>query len=215
MNTSNYCRSMVSAFAFIGAATMSFAGELQQNADVHRFEDLSIVEGADAYLVRMDHGVYMHVVTDDLEPGHAVTMWWVVFNNPAECSGDECGEDDVFNLNADGSFILNDDGSPPLNSEQWDKIQLSLLRADGIVVPADGIGEFRGHLPIGDTSEAVLGPGLLDSMKAEVHMVLRDHMTPTPETQNIMLNTLNGGCEGPFPNEPCVDPQFAVFKPAI
>lgn len=214
MNTLSYRRLIVSAFAFIGAATMSIAGDMKQKADVHRFEDLSIVEGADAYLVRMEHGVYMHVTTGGLEPGHAVTMWWVVFNNPSACSGGECGEDDVFNLNADGSFILNEDGSPPLNADQWDNIQLSLLRADGIVVPADGIGEFRGHLPIRDTSEAVLGPGLLDAMKAEVHMVLRDHMTPTPETQNLMLNTLNGGCEGPFPNEPCTDPQFAVFKPA-
>ena len=128
MNTSSYCRSLVSAVAFIGVATMSFAGDMQQKADVHRFEDLSIVEGADAYLVRMEHGVYMHVTTDGLEPGHAVTMWWVVFNNPAACSGDECGEDDVFNLNADGSFILNEDGSVSVTDNYSKFGTLKLLR---------------------------------------------------------------------------------------
>jgi len=215
MKTSKLFLSITSAVALLVASNPALAGDMEQTAEVHRFEDLSIVEGANAYLARMEHGVYMKVTTDGLDPGHAVTMWWVIFNNPTACSGEECGEDDVFNLNADGSFIFNADGSPPLNLEQWDKIQLSLLRADGVIVPASGSAEFRGHLPVGDTSEAVLGPGLLDSMKAEVHMVLRDHMTPTAEHQNLMLNSLNGGCEGPFPNEPCFDPQFAVFKPAM
>ena len=179
-----------------------------QTTTVHRFADLSAVDDAKAELVRMDHGIYMNVKTNDLEPGHVVTMWYVVFNNPEACSDGECGEDDVF------SFILNEDGSPPMNAEAWEATQLSLLRADGMVVGADGRAEFRGHLPVGDTIEAVAGPGLLDAYKAEVHAVLRDHMEPQAEILNEMRTSMNAGCGEMFPFEPCVDPQFAVFKPA-
>jgi hypothetical protein len=90
-----------------------------------------------------------------------------------------------------------------------------LLRADGLIVGNDGTAEFRGHLPVGDTTEAVAGPGLLDSMKAEVHAVLRDHMEPKSGMMSEMLNSMNGGCSEVFPGDPCFDPQFAVFKPAI
>lgn len=198
----------------IGLSGASSAGEVKQSTSMHLFEDLSIVENATAELTRMDHGVYMNVQTNDLTPGHVVTMWYVVFNNPENCSGGECGENDVFNLNADGSFIFNDDGTPPMNMEAWKSIELSLLRADGLVVGSDGTAEFRGHLPVGDTSEAVAGPGLLDPMKAEVHAVLRDHMEPKSEMLSAMLNSMGGGCSEIFPGDPCVDPQFAVFKPA-
>lgn len=204
----------VSTALILGMSGASSAGDVTQSTTVHRFEDLSVVDDAKAELVRMDHGIYMNVQTKDLEPGHVVTMWYVVFNNPEACSGGECGEDDVFNLNADGSFILNDDGSPPMNLEAWEAIQLSLLRADGMVVGPDGTAEFRGHLPVGDTIEAIAGPGLLDAYKAEVHAVLRDHMEPQPDILNEMRTSMNVGCGEMFPFEPCMDPQFAVFKPA-
>jgi hypothetical protein len=205
---------LVSTALMIGLPGVSTAGDITQTATMHWFEDLSVVENANAELVRMDNGIYMNVKTNGLEPGHVVTMWYVVFNNPELCSEDECGEDDVFNLNADGSFIFNDDGSPPMNMEAWEAIKLSLLRADGLIVGDDGKAEFRGHLPVGDTIEAVAGPGLLDAYKAEVHAVLRDHMEPQAEILSEMLNSMNGGCSEIFPGDPCLDPQFAVFKPA-
>jgi len=205
---------VVSVAFTIGLSGVSNAGDIKQSTTMHRFEDLSIVENAKAELTRMDQGIYMNVKTNDLSPGHVVTMWYVVFNNPELCSDGECGENDVFNLNADGSFILNDDGSPPMNKEAWDATKLSLLRADGLIVSSDGTAEFRGHLPVGDVTEAIAGPGLLDANKAEVHAVLRDHMEPTPDLLNAMLNSMNAGCGDVFPNDPCVDPQFAVFKPA-
>jgi hypothetical protein len=205
---------LLSAALTFGVSGASSAGEIVQSTTMNRFEDLSVVENAKAELIRMDHGVYMKVQTNDLAPGHVVTMWYVVFNNPEKCSGGECGENDVFNLNADGSFILKDDGSPPMNMEAWKAIKISLLRADGHIVGSEGTAEFRGHLPVGDTSEAVAGPGLLDPMKAEVHAVLRDHMEPKQGMLSAMLNSMNAGCSEVFPGDPCVDPQFAVFKPA-
>ena len=205
---------VISAAATLGLSVSALAGDMKQSTTMHWFEDLSVVDEAKAELVRMDNGIYMNVKTNGLEPGHVVTMWYVIFNNPELCSGGECGEDDVFNLNADGSFILNEDGSPPMNMDAWEAIQLSLLRADGLIVGDDGKAEFRGHLPVGDTIEAVAGPGLLDPYKAEVHAVLRDHMEPQQEILSEMLNSMNAGCSEIFPGDPCVDPQFAVFKPA-
>ena len=205
---------LATATLTIGLSGASSAGDATQSTTMHRFEDQSIVENAKAELTRMEHGVYMNVQTNDLEPGHVVTMWFVVFNEPEKCSDGECGENDVFNLNADGSFILNNDGSPPMNMEAWEAIQLSLLRADGVIVGSEGTAEFRGHLPVGDTTEAMAGPGLLDAKKAEIHAVLRDHQEPKSEMLSKMLNSMNGGCAEAFPNEPCVDPQFAVFMPA-
>jgi len=198
----------------IGLSGASSAGDVKQTTTMHRLKDFSIVENAKAELTRMDHGVYMNVQTNDLAAGHVVTMWFLVFNNPEFCSGGECNADDVFNLNADGSFIFNADGSLPMNTDAWETIKLSLLRADGVIVDSDGTAEFRGHLPIGDTSEAVAGPGLLDAMKAEIHAVLRDHMKPKPEMLSAMLNSMNAGCSETFPGDPCFDPQIAVFKPA-
>lgn len=204
----------VSVIASLGLAGSVAAGEMKQTTTMHWFEDMSVVDDAKADLVRMDNGIYMNVKTNGLEPGHVVTMWYVVFNNPEYCSGGECGEDDVFNLNADGSFIFNADGTPPMNEEAWDAIGISLLRADGVVIGEDGTADLRGHLPVGDTIEAVAGPGLLDPYKAEVHAVLRDHMEPKADMLNDMINSMNAGCSEAFPNEPCHDPQFAIFKPA-
>ncbi len=79
---------------------------------VHFFEDASEMKDGVAILTRMKTGVAMQLSTVKLEPQDAVTVWWVVFNEPTKCSDGECGENDIFNLDADGDFILNDDGSP-------------------------------------------------------------------------------------------------------
>jgi hypothetical protein len=101
MNSLKY--SLAIAVLTAGITSASSAEDVMQSASMHLFEDLSIIENAKAELTRMDHGIYMKVQTNDLAPGHVVTMWYVVFNNPEKCSGGECGEDDVFNLNADGA----------------------------------------------------------------------------------------------------------------
>jgi hypothetical protein len=36
-------------------------------------------------LVRTAHGVSTKVETSALAPGDAVTLWWIVFNNPDAC----------------------------------------------------------------------------------------------------------------------------------
>jgi hypothetical protein len=196
-----------------GLLAASAADHNVQSETMHHFEDQSVIDGAAATLARNDHGVFMSVDTVGLTPGHAVTMWYVVFNDPDRCSGEGCGEDDVFNLDADGKFIDNADGSPPMNMDAIKDIGISVLRADGLIIDADGRAQFRGHLPVGDKAEAVFGPGLLDAQRAEVHAVVRSHMQAIPGQANAMVNSMNGGCDETWPNAPCTDLQYAVFKP--
>ena len=211
MGTTNVLVSCAIALATTGAT----AGEMKQETTVHRFEDMSVIDGAKAELVRMDNGIYMTLDTVELTPGDTVTMWWVVFNEPGNCSEGVCNEDDVLLMDADGTIADSPDGSTPINPEAWEAASISILRADGLVADQEGTASFRGHLPLGDTTEAVGGPGLLDATKAEVHAVIRTHKQVEPGMANEAINSLNGGCAETWPNEPCQDVQFSVFKPQM
>jgi len=202
-------------FAFLSTSPLSAGEAVSQTETMHRFSDKSVVANAQANLTRMDHGIYMTVDTVELTPGDAVTAWFVVFNKPKNCSGGECGEDDIFNLDGNGKFIDNADGSPPMNKDGIEAAAISLHRADGLIIDTDGAANFRGHLPIGDTTEAVFGSGLMDAYSAEVHAVIRTHQKPVPGKASEMVSSMNGGCSADWPNEPCEDLQFAVFKPAM
>ena len=149
----------------------------------------------------------------NLQPKDATTVWWVVFNEPTMCSDNDCGENDIFNLDADGEFILNDDGSPPVNAAGRQAAKITALRADGHVVDASGAAQFSSRLPIGDASEALFGGGLQNPMTAEIHLVLRTHGPAIPGKVDSMIYSLNGGCEAAWPNAPCTNLQFAIFKP--
>ena len=137
-----------------------------------------------------------------------------MFNNSENCSDGECGENDIFNLDGDGAFISNADGSPPMNMDGIGASNISVHRAGGLIIDVEGTAQFLGGLVVGDMSEAVFGGGLVDANAAEVHIVLRDHHAAIPGSTDTMVNTLSGGCSADWPNEPCEDLQFAVFKPA-
>ena len=206
---------VVLVLSAVSLPTLVADEEDAQTNTVHWFSDASEVDGADATLVRMEHGLSMVLNTVELTPGNAVTVWWVVFNAPEECSDGVCGEDDIFNLDEDGELILNEDGSPPMNMDGIGAAQISAMRADGHVIDEGGAALFQGHLPVGDASEAAFGPGLLDAMAAEIHLVVRDHGPAIPGEVDAMINSLNGGCADEFPNEPCTDVQFVVFAPPM
>ena len=205
---------LLAVFAFGNAVNFGANAEgMETETTVHFFEDASVVKDGAAVLTRLKNGAAIRLSTVNLKPKDAVTVWWVVFNEPAMCSDNECGENDIFNLDADGKFILNDDGSPPVNGAGVEAAQISVLRADGHVIDESGAAQFSSRLPIGDTSEALFGGGLQKPMSAEIHFVVRTHGPAIPGKVDSMLYTVNGGCEGAFPNPPCSDVQFAVFKP--
>ncbi len=199
------------AMALLGGIS-AMAGGTAQSSAMHSFSDGSVIAGTEATLVRMAGGVHITIDTVGLTPGNAVTVWFVVFNSPENCSGGECGEDDVFNLDGDGNFILNSDGGPPMNMDAIGAANISAHRADGLIIDAGGNAQFQGSLVVGDVSEAIFGSGLVDAHLAEIHIVLRDHQAAIAGNTDEMINTFNGGCSNDWPHEPCEDLQFAVFK---
>lgn len=169
-----------------------------------------VIEEAQSTLVRMEHGVYMTFETSELEPGAAYTIWWLFFNRPENCSDRACGLDDIALLDENGERLLDESGAPLPNTRQREAVQFSLLRATGSIVDEDGTAEFRAHIPLNDTLEAVVGPGLLDPLIAEIHLVARTHGPAIPRQIHEQLNTAWGGCPEGWPKEPCGDTQFAI-----
>jgi hypothetical protein len=204
---------LVIAAVALSASQGALAGEIETKTTMHRFADKVVIDGTEATLMRMDHGVSTTVNTVGLKAGDAVTMWWVVFNQPQNCSDAKCGENDVFNLDDNEKFILNGDGKPPFNKAAHKAAQISVTYANGHVIDAGGKAKFRGQLPVGDTTQTLFGPGLVDPMKAEIHLVLRTHQQAKPGQVDEMTYTLNGGCAAKFPNKPCKDLQFTIFMP--
>ena len=158
------------------------------------------IEGAESRLTREEDGMTLTVSTHSLDPG-AYTVWWVVFNNPEFCSGN-CNGNDFGNSNVDALVTY----------------------ATGEVVGEDGIGKFRAYLAEGDTSGidpvhagfSGAGDGLIDSQKAEIHYVIRNHgpASDDPDMLAEQLGTFNGGCmtDG-LEGFECHDPQAGFHMP--
>lgn len=190
------------------SAAYLYAGSPNQHTKVFRFfafqgaptEDGSVVQGSSAKLTRSADAVWLNINTTDLQPG-AYTVWWVVFNNPAMCSG-SCGADDFANP----------------------AVAASVFFATGGVVGRGGTGHFRAHVEEGDVSavpgQHLFGPGLMNAEGAEIHIVIRYHGPVAPHILEKQISTFGGGCMGPAGEEdpvvadrifPCYDPQAAVF----
>lgn len=213
MSISNKLIAISAGFAMtLFGGTAAFSSSSMQSSVMHNFSDATVIEGTDVTLSRMDGGLHVTVNTVGLVPGNAVTAWFVVFNSPENCSDGECGENDIFNLDGDGNFITNADGSPPMNMDGIEGSNISVHRAAGLIIDVSGEAQFMGSLVVGDVSEAVFGGGLVDTHVAEVHIVLVDHQETIPGKTDEMVNSLTGGCADEWPNEPCKDTQFAVFK---
>jgi hypothetical protein len=153
--------------------------------------------------------------TTHLQRGAAYSYWWVVFNEPALCSGGECGEDDLFNT----------DGTP--NIAQINAVGISVLGGNGEIANNGGRATFTGRLFEGSAlaHDLVIGPGgmvdagrLLDpgnAAHAEIHIVIRNHGPALSGAALAMqLLTFAGNCAGLDPDGTfeCTDEQFAVHR---
>lgn len=146
------------------------------------------VAGAWSKLSREADGVHVQVHTR-VEPGHAHTLWWVVFNEPGECAGAICLEPDVFNP----------------------ATQASVLWATGAVSNAAGRLQFDAALGESELPGQVLvGSGLTDAEGAQVVVVVQDHglAQDDPALLHQQLTTFQGAC-----NATCIDLQFALHLP--
>ncbi|MPY80681.1 MAG: hypothetical protein GEV04_20000 [Actinophytocola sp.] len=161
-------------------------------------------------LVRTDNGISATLRTTGLEPGHAVTMWWVVFNDPDGC---EAGFPGISRCGPEDAHAGRGGVSPN--------------HATGHVIDADGTGEFGSHLRVGDTSRALAGPGLVNPHGAEVILVLKSHGPKIKGLVADQLHTFGGGCDDQSDAPPgtppellgepgqndCAEVQFSVHQP--
>lgn len=173
----------------------------QSTSPMQRFSDGSIVGGAFSTLVRSEDGLTMQVNTSDLDPGAAYTVWWVIFNYPENCSA-PCNTDDI--------------RDPALRAAG----QTAVGFAAGHVIGENGSGNFSsGSLMVGDTSgfgggvdntpPPPLGPGVLNPLGAEVHLVVRTHGQPIAGLVDEQIHSFSGGCS----INVCVDRQFSIHMP--
>jgi hypothetical protein len=122
-------------------------------------------------LVRTGSGIALTLETANLPDGEAITIWFVIFNNPENCSG-ACGEADL--------------GTAEVNP--------SVVFGAGHIVGNGDHASFAGHLKQNDTTGALFGPGLVDPMSAEVHLVVRGHGSILPRKMPAMIHSVDGGC---------------------
>jgi len=156
--------------------------------------DLSVVPFTGTMLVRTRDDVFATINTSGLEPGAAVTAWWVFFNNPHNCATRPCAPDDL--------------GNPAVAG--------SVANAGGKIVGADGTASYGAFRAAGDLTGVVAGfgtaQGLLNPLKAEIFLVTRTHgaaLLGDPAMLSQQLNTYNGGC----PPNTCADLQVSIHQP--
>jgi hypothetical protein len=152
------------------------------------------------------HGVSATLRTSGLPAGDAVTMWWVVFNNPDACEGAagvplRCAESDLFNEDVAGSVQY----------------------AGGNVVGGSGHYSVGSYLSVGDTSGCAFGPGflcagLIDAREADIHLVVRSHGPKLAEFMPGQIMSFGVACTpgtseglGDGPND-CEDLQAATHE---
>ncbi|MEN8789709.1 MAG: hypothetical protein ABF293_11520 [Flavobacteriaceae bacterium] len=153
------------------------------------FDVVNGVLAGTSTLHRNNNGITANFKATGLIPGHAYTVWWVIWNNPEECEGGvgACGSDADFIENADA-------------------IKIEIMYATGHVAGNSGTGNFGAHLNENDDSGSINDlqflpayGGLLDSQKAEVHLVLRSHGPAVPGIVNEQIGSYLGGCPTDFP----------------
>jgi hypothetical protein len=127
-----------------------------------------------------------------LNPGHAFTVWAVIWNDPGNC-GATCDESD---LGVTGNAVI----------------------FSGISGVANGGGNLNGNATLTSGYGPIPG-GVTDIEGAEIHFVVQDHGEASDDAAILLLQTttFEGGCgDGSPPTEDpetCVDVQAADFQP--
>jgi hypothetical protein len=139
-----------------------------------------LIDGASASIVRSKNGVNLRVETNSLMPGHAYTLWVVIFNEPGQCltAPATCTPSDLFNPAA----------------------KPDMLYGAGVIASGSGSATLAGRTRVGDVSGSVQAPvgllsnGLIDPYGAEIHVVVHHHGPVIPAFMPDMIQSLAGGC---------------------
>ena len=177
------------------------------------------VRGAFSMLERSDRGIETRLRTR-ARPGHAHSLWYVIFNSPENCSDGACGDDDIFIDPSDHSAGFN---APQIAATRASSVwggagavanAAGRLKLDGAL----GVGEVPdgpGQLVIGRAADGALVhlgvvTGLEDPRGAVIIGVLQDHGAAhaDPELLERQLTSFQGAC-----NPVCEEIQFAVHVP--
>jgi hypothetical protein len=163
-------------------------------------------------LHRTKNGITYNYSTNALRPGHAYTLWVVVWNNPGNCDmPNACVGEDFANAASVG---------------------VDLLYGGGHVVGNNGKGNFSGHLNVDDVSDSVyelfglpqaLGLQSGKTFSSEIHLVIRSHGPAVPGLVNEQIGSYLGGCDNQFATPPflmtpdeigeCGDIEAAIHAP--
>lgn len=192
---------LTTALALFTSALPAFAAPANQDISlVHKFSDGSIPPGSTSMLVTNNSGATATLRTSMLPAGHVITMWFVVFNHPENCSHptpfSRCGEGDLFEPSVDASVAYG----------------------AGRIVNPNGEASYGAQLSVGDTSGALFGPGLINPTGADIHLVLHDHGSINTPILNEQLHSFGANCNNAPPGTgtpgdyTCVDLQFAVHE---
>lgn len=157
------------------------------------FPDLQPHDG-ESTLIRTKNGINYRLTTSGLEPGHAYTLWIVIWNAPEHCV-DGCNGPDLF----------------------VEAAMPDMLYGTGLVVGGSGRATFSGRTKVGDASGSVQAPlglapnGLIYPYGAEVRLVVHHHGEKIPEFMPDMIQSVAGGCTDPGIPGPGVASPWNVF----
>jgi hypothetical protein len=158
-----------------------------------------VVPGAGT-LLREPNAVELRAELSGLDANAAYTMWWIIFNNPGECTtGGElaaCGEGDL---------------NPDRDGEGVNPVDRGVRHVAGFITGMAGTANVRSRLRMGahPTGPAVAGFGQLnDTVGAEVHIVIQTHGSPLVGSVADQMTTPGAAC-----NTVCEDQFAIVFLP--
>jgi len=171
----------------LGASLVSLANASAVGAAADRSTQpvVQIWDGTplgESTLVRTDAGISASYRTSGVPAGQAVTLWFVVFNNPSACSG-PCGAVDLFfNPAAGGDFLVG----------------------AGHVIGGSGTANFGASLRVGDISGSAFAEigmpersvGLTNPRGAQVALLLHSHGPMLSGADLVsQLGSFTGGCQ--------------------
>ena len=165
----------------LGFSSALAASANRSTSDAYWTYDPSTPIGATS-LVRTDAGLSATFQSSGIPAGQAVTLWFIVFNNPSACASDPCSIVDlIFNPAAQGDFLVGG-GNVIGGSEQ--------ANLGGALRVGDTSGS--GFIEIGMPERAM---GLTNPLGAEVHLALHSHgPAVTGQTLQDQLSSFTGGC---------------------
>lgn len=195
------------AMTMVAVSAGPAGAKTQDSADLHDFADDTLIGGgAHTTLRRAADDVSLSVHSRSLNPGHAYTVWLVIFNDPETCVGG-CGEDDLDNGTGNPSVMFG--GAAGIANRAGNLNMMGGITEDN----REGYQLLLSDLGVEDD------PGFLDAEGAEIHAIIRDHGPSTGHAHQV--ETYEGDCtsassfELPSVHElyTCEDVQFSVHQP--